>query len=172
MTLNSFNSMDASASYAELERCCGSAQWISKMIERRPFSSFQNLISTADQIWFSLTEEDWKEAFTHHPKIGNLGNLRKKFATTHQWARNEQKQVVAASDEILKGLAIGNAEYERKFGYIFIVCAAGKGADEMLNLLRQRLPHDPGTEIRIAAEEQRKITHIRLEKLFSNDAIT
>jgi 2-oxo-4-hydroxy-4-carboxy-5-ureidoimidazoline decarboxylase len=106
------------------------------------------------------------EAFEQHPKIGDINSLKKQYANTVAWASNEQAGVDAASDEVLQALAKGNDDYERKFGYIFIVCATGKSAGEMLELLQSRLTNDPESEIKIGAEEQNKITKLRLEKLF------
>ena len=93
--------------------------------------------------------------------------LREKFASTSTWAEGEQAAVKQASQETLEALAAGNEDYERKFGYIFIVCATGKTADEMLALLQARLPNTPADEILIAAGEQDKITRLRLEKLLA-----
>jgi OHCU decarboxylase len=82
-------------------------------------------------------------------------------------AAREQAGVSKASEETLRALAEGNRAYEERFGFIFIVCATGKGADEMLGLLRERLPHARDEELVIAAQEQAKITRLRLEKLLS-----
>jgi 2-oxo-4-hydroxy-4-carboxy-5-ureidoimidazoline decarboxylase len=137
------------------------------MLARRPFASVESLYETADKVWIWLYEEDWLEAFTHHPKIGDIDSLRAKFANTKAWAEGEQSGVEAASEEVLQGLAAGNSAYEAKFGYIFIVCATGKSAGEMLAILNSRLPNDPAVELQLAAVEQQKITRIRLEKLLS-----
>lgn len=135
------------------------------MLLLRPFSSAESLLQAAEQVWNKLGPEDFKEAFTHHPKIGDLNSLREKFSTSANWAAGEQSSVATASEAVLEELAAGNDRYERKFGFIFIVCASGKTADEMLALLKARLPNDPDTEIKIAAAEQSKITKLRLEKL-------
>ena len=109
---------------------------------------------------------DILEAFSHHPKIGaNIETLRAKFQQTAGWSASEQASVSQASDAVLQALAQGNIDYEAKFGYIFIVCATGKSAAEMLNLLQARLVNTPADEIKLAAAEQAKITRIRLEKL-------
>jgi 2-oxo-4-hydroxy-4-carboxy-5-ureidoimidazoline decarboxylase len=135
------------------------------MISLRPFTSSEEVFEQADSVWWSLAQSDWREAFTHHPKIGDFENLRKKFATTASWATNEQLGAADASEETLNALADGNTHYEETFGYIFIVCATGKSAEEMLQILKSRLPNSPATEITIAAGEQAKITRLRLEKL-------
>jgi 2-oxo-4-hydroxy-4-carboxy-5-ureidoimidazoline decarboxylase len=148
-----------------LRKCCGATGWVEAMVVRRPFASQEDLLSAADQLWWSLKEEDWLEAFRHHPVIGDIDSLRAKFANTRGWASNEQSGCLGADEEILQELARGNAEYKSKFGFIFIVCATGKSAEQMLSLLNERLPNEPVAELRIAAGEQAKITKLRLEKL-------
>ena len=168
MTLKEFNSLPNEIIFAELERCCGSKQWINGMKNKRPFNSFASIYQQADDIWKSLSQDDWKEAFTHHPKIGDVDTLKKKFASTSAWAESEQRGVQSSSEKILFQLADGNNRYEKKFGYIFIVSATGKTDGQMLALLNARLNNNIHDEIFIAAEEQRKITRLRLEKLFSS----
>ena len=135
------------------------------MSDRRPFGDVPLLHEIADAVWNGLTDEDWKEAFAQHPKIGDIKSLRKKYQNTAALASKEQSGVASASERTLKALAEGNNLYEAKFGYIFIVCATGKSADEMLALLNGRLSNIPSQEIKIAAQEQAKITRLRLEKL-------
>ncbi|MBM2841868.1 MAG: decarboxylase [Bacteroidetes bacterium] len=163
--IDRLNLMDNEIARSELVRCCGSSRWVMGMIQRRPFSDAESLFASADEIWRDLSIDDWTEAFSHHPKIGDINALRVKFASTRTWAEGEQAGASNASEQILLAFAAGNAAYEQKFGYIFIVCATGKTAEEMLTLLKQRLGNDPKAEIRVAAEEQRKITLLRLEKL-------
>jgi 2-oxo-4-hydroxy-4-carboxy-5-ureidoimidazoline decarboxylase len=146
-------------------RCCGATRWAEQMTARRPFRDETELITVAEQVWEGLGRTDWLEAFAAHPKIGDLESLRTKFARTGPWAAREQAGVVGASAAVLQALAAGNAAYEAKFGYIFLVCATGKTAEEMLALLQQRLSNDPKQEFQIAAAEQMKITRLRLEKL-------
>ncbi len=117
------------------------------------------------RIWWRLSKADWLEAFAAHPRIGDIDALRARFAPTAAWASREQAGVLGASGDVLNELAIGNRRYEARFGYIFIVCATGKTAEEMLALLGQRLSNDPDVEIKIAAAEQMKITRIRLERI-------
>ena len=148
-----------------LRSCCGASAWVERMMARRPFASHDALMATARDEWFGLQRPDWLEAFGHHPKIGDRDSLRQRFARTAHLSEREQAGVDGASEDVLEALAAGNREYERRFGYIFIVCASGKSADGMLRLLRQRLPNPPDVEIRIAAEEQAKITALRLEKI-------
>lgn len=151
----------------ELFKCCGCTAWANKLAVKFPFKSIEELKKESDAIWFSLSEKDWKETFIHHPKIGDVESLKQKFASTASWAANEQSSVRTATEQILLGLKKGNDDYEKKFGYIFIVCATGKSAEEMLAILNSRLPNSPKEEIKIAATEQNKITHLRLEKLFA-----
>jgi 2-oxo-4-hydroxy-4-carboxy-5-ureidoimidazoline decarboxylase len=167
MTLDSFNELPEKEAFDSLFACCGSTTWAKQMAGCRPFSTVSELKTTADRIWEETTETDWLEAFTHHPKIGDTESLKKKFAATASWASSEQSAVQEAGMEVLEKLAQGNRDYEAKFGFIFIVCATGKTAPEMLALLEARLPNKKDEELRIAAGEQHKITHIRIDKLFS-----
>lgn len=148
---------------ALLMRCCGSARWVDAMLARRPFGDDASLLSAARDVWFSLDASDWRDAFSHHPKIGDRDALRTRFAATRSLSEREQAGVSGAADGILDALAEGNAAYERRFGFIFIVCATGKTAEEMLGLLCSRIDNDPTREIQIAAAEQAKITALRLE---------
>ncbi|MEE2962464.1 MAG: 2-oxo-4-hydroxy-4-carboxy-5-ureidoimidazoline decarboxylase [Myxococcota bacterium] len=149
-----------------LTRCCGSSQWVSKMLDARPYASDQELLEKNQTLWQSLDREDFLEAFSHHPQIGiSMEALREKFQTTQAWSTTEQASVQKADQQTLASLAQLNQTYLAKYGYIFIVCATGKSATEMLSLLRERLENSPDLEIRIAAAEQEKITQLRLEKL-------
>jgi len=123
------------------------------------------LLEDAEEMLYTCSAEDWKEAFTHHPRIGDVASLTEKFASTALWASGEQNGVNTASKETIEALAEANRLYEEKFGYIFIVCATGKSAEQMLTLLKQRLHNSPKEEIEVAAEEQNMITKLRLEKL-------
>jgi 2-oxo-4-hydroxy-4-carboxy-5-ureidoimidazoline decarboxylase len=167
MTLSNLNALPPSARAEALATCCGATTWIAALNQQFPFDSPAALYEVADRIWYSLTEADWREAFTHHPKIGEVKALKEKFASTATWAAGEQGAVRQASQDTLEALAAGNAAYEQRFGYIFIVCATGKSADEMLALLQARLPNEPQQEIHIAMGEQAKITRLRLEKLLA-----
>lgn len=132
------------------------------MTAHRPFASREALLAAARDEWFALDPADWPEAFAAHPRIGDRGSLAASFPDTHHLAAREQAGVRQASEDVLAALADGNREYEQRFGYTFIVCATGKGADEMLALLHARLGNDAPTELRAAAEEQARITAIRL----------
>ena len=137
------------------------------MAAARPFASDEQLLAAAGEIWNRLAPEDCLEAFAAHPRIGDVGALQAKFAATRAWASAEQAGVAAASQDVLQRLLALNREYEWRFGYIFIVCATGKTANEMLAILESRLPNEPLAELRVAAAEQLKITQIRLRKLDS-----
>lgn len=145
--------------------CCGSSHWVDRMLARRPFGSRAALLAVAREEWFALSPEAWREAFAHHPKIGDLSALRTRFAATRHLSELEQTGVAGAPEEILEALANGNRAYEQKFGFIFIVCASGRSAGQMLDMLLTRLRNDPPTEILFAAEEQAQITARRLEAL-------
>jgi 2-oxo-4-hydroxy-4-carboxy-5-ureidoimidazoline decarboxylase len=150
---------------ALLMACCGSSRWVDRMLGRRPFGSRAALLSAAREEWFALPADDWREAFEHHPMIGDAGALRARFAATRHLSGREQAGVAGAPDGIIEALAEGNRAYQKKFGFIFIVCASGRSAEEMLHLLRTRLSNDPAAEILIAAEEHARITARRLEAL-------
>lgn len=171
MTLQELTNLPEKQLREQLLKCCGSKAWVDKMIPLFPMEDLVELMENAEEQWYKCSEKDWKEAFAHHPKIGDTESLRskglqkEKFAATADMAAGEQKAVSTASTSTIEALAKGNEEYEAKFGYIFIVCATGKSADEMLSLLQSRLSNDPQKEIKIAAEEQIKITKLRLQKL-------
>ncbi len=167
MTIEEFNQLDAETAKQELQRCCGATRWVEQMEARRPFGSSKALNEMATEIWDGLSREDWLEAFSHHPKIGGVDYLRKKFATTQDWSSQEQAGAQGASEKVLHELAQGNETYEIRFGYIFIVCATGKTAPEMLEILQSRLNNAPDDELEIARQEQNKITHLRIAKMLS-----
>ena len=139
------------------------------MFTHFPVDDFVELLEDAEEVWYECNEEDWKEAFAHHPKIGDMDSLKEKFASTAEWASGEQKGVNNASPQTLQALADANKLYEDKFGYTFIVCATGRSAEEMLGMLQSRLQNDPKEEIKVAADEQNKITKLRLEKLLNGN---
>jgi 2-oxo-4-hydroxy-4-carboxy-5-ureidoimidazoline decarboxylase len=167
MTLKELNNLDKSKLKTELSKCCGATKWIEKMEMIFPVHDSKELFDKAEKIWFSCNEKDWMEAFKHHPRIGDINSLKEKFAATASWAAKEQSGVLETSQRVLDNLARVNKEYEEKFGFIFIVCATGKSAEEMLNMLESRLKNKPGDEIMVAMGEQHKITKIRLQKLLS-----
>jgi len=153
---------DDATARALLTRACGSSRWVDRMLARRPFRSDARLLFAARNEWFGLTERDWLEAFAHHPKIGDRASLAARFPSTHDLSAKEQAAVGGAGADVIAALADANDTYLARFGFIFIVCATGKSAEEMLRLLRDRLSNDRATELRVAAEEQAKITALRL----------
>lgn len=167
MTLDLFNKLSEGEATQALMRCCGSTRWAEQMSARRPFALFQEIVDAVEDVAQTLEREDWLEAFSHHPKIGDVESLRVKFAATRSWSEGEQQAVEEASTAVLERLAHLNDVYEAKNGFIFIVCATGKSADEMLAILEARLENDGEAELQNAAGEQNKITKIRLEKLFA-----
>lgn len=165
--LEKINTLENQEFFDELIKCCGSKNWAIKLIEKRPFKNKEDLFLKSDEAWSFSNENDAMEAFSHHPKIGDIKSLEKKFASTKEWAGKEQSGVNTANQETLVALANGNELYEKKFGFIFIVCATGKTAKEMLEILNSRINNNPQQELKNAMDEQNKITKIRLEKLIS-----
>lgn len=165
------DAMRADEARAALHRCCGCARWADDMVRARPFGGDEQLHAAADLLWSLATPEEILEALAHHPQIGaDLEVLRQKFAATAGWSGAEQSGVASADSATLVALRDGNVAYAEKFGFVFVVCATGKSAAEMLELLRARLPNDRDTELRNAAHEQNLITHIRLDKLVGDRA--
>lgn len=167
MTLHELNILPVGQLKEALFNCCGSQNWVNKMLPFFPADDLVELLNDAEEQWYQCTEADWLEAFTQHPKIGDIASLQKKFAATAEWAGGEQSTVGTASQQTIEALAKANALYEATFGYIFIVCATGKSADEMLQLLQARLSNTKAEEINIAMDEQNKITQLRLQKLLA-----
>ncbi len=167
MGLSRLNSLPAVDAAAELLKCCGSTRWAANVAARRPFRDAEELKRGADEVWWGLAGEEWLEAFRSHPKIGERKPAAEVSEDARRWSEKEQAGAGSASSETLAALAEANREYEERFGHIFIVCATGRSAEEMLALLRARLGNDAEDELRVAAEEQRRITHIRIEKLLN-----
>jgi|SRR5687767_9174642 len=159
------NELAAEEARTELLKCCGAARWAEAIAQDRPYQTHDQLIARAHEVWWSLEATDWLEAFRSHPKIGETKAANGVSTQSRQWSAQEQQGVQHAAEKVIEKLAQLNREYERKFGFIFIVCATGKSSDEILLLLEQRLPNDAAVELRIAASEQAKITELRLRKL-------
>ena len=149
----------------ELRTCCGSTTWANALAAKQPFASLGALIAASDTAWNSTTESDWLEAFQSHPRIGESHAKREQSAAAKVWSSSEQAKLSDAHAATRAELKSINDSYEKKFGFIYIVCATGKSIDEMLVIAKARMIHDRDTELRCAAEEQRKITNLRLEKL-------
>lgn len=148
-----------------LTRCCTAQTWVDGMLAARPFRDEEHLHKRAEELWPALSEADWLEAFEAHPTIGDVNSLKKKYADTLASASHEQSGAREASEATLQRLKALNDLYLERFGFIFIVCATGKSADEMLALLEARIDNTRNDELQNAAREQAKITHLRLETL-------
>lgn len=159
------NSLPREEAEGELLKCCGSSRWASAVAARRPFGSAEELMCAADEVWWGLDAGDWLEAFSRHPRIGERKAAAGQTQRERAWSADEQSGMNEADEAAREELARLNRVYAEKFGHIFIVCATGKTPAEMLSLLRGRLTNDAETEIRVAAEEQRRITRLRLQKL-------
>ena len=164
MNLEELNQGDSEQACIELLKCCGSSQWNEKMLAARPYNSVSHLLELAGQIWSDLGEVDYLEAFAAHPKIG-ASKPPDNAKNTESWTSKEQAGMMSADEQTKLKLKTKNQKYAEKFGYIFIVCATGKSASEILELLRIRLENSPETELEIAAGEQMKITNLRLNKM-------
>ena|SRR5690242_16590600 len=164
--LDWFNALPSDAARAELVKCCGSTVWAATLTELRPFATLDELLAQASEVWWeALDQSDWLEAFHSHPKIGEKKAAAPVATESQQWSAQEQQGVARADQEAIEKLARLNRAYEEKFGFIFIVCATGKSTDEILALLETRIENEPAAELRNAAEEQAKITELRLRKL-------
>jgi 2-oxo-4-hydroxy-4-carboxy-5-ureidoimidazoline decarboxylase len=173
MQLEDLNAMDADSAEEALIRCCGSSRWARGVAASRPFTSPASLAEAAERLFDTLDAADWLEAFAAHPKIGAGGSGRavesgESGGGTEKWSAEEQALVAQSADTTRQRLADANRDYEARFGYIFILCATGKTGGMMLELLEQRLENDPQRELRVAANEQRKITQLRLVKLLDD----
>jgi 2-oxo-4-hydroxy-4-carboxy-5-ureidoimidazoline decarboxylase len=150
-----------------LRACCGSSRWVDAMVARRPFASIDDALAAADLMWAELGPDDWREAFSHHPRIGERRSVSPQSAMAAAWSAAEQSRVAAAVDRLRDEQAAVNRDYEARFGYIYIVCAAGKEPEELLAIARRRLKNEPSAELRVAAGEQHQITRLRLRALLS-----
>jgi len=187
--LKRWNLLPPEAAANEILPCCGSRSWPDRVTGRRPLADEVTLLAVSDQVWSSLAEADWREAFSSHPRIGQtkigetkigetrigetrigetrIGETKAPKEASQQsaaWSGQEQREVAEGGESAKVALAEGNREYERRFGQIFIVCATGKGPEEILTILQRRLGNDPALELREAAEQLRQITQLRLRK--------
>lgn len=158
MNINTFNLLPDQEAIALLLSCCYCQHWAKLVSEQRPYEDYQTLLDVSLAYWSQMGEAQILEAFAHHAKIGDVEALKDKFSK----ATKEQGQVIAATDEVIQALYQGNQTYEQKNGFIFIVCASGKSAEEMLILLNARINHDRATELKNASNEQAKILTLRL----------
>lgn len=158
ISLAELNALPPAEAAKVLAECCGSSQWVEEMAARRPFKSKEAALGAANEVCALLDTDDWLEAFAHHPRIGERGSAL---------SAREQSGMDETRDATREQLAAVNRDYERRFGFIYIVCATGKTGDEMLALARQRIKNDRDTEMRAAAAEQKTITQSRLNKLLA-----
>jgi 2-oxo-4-hydroxy-4-carboxy-5-ureidoimidazoline decarboxylase len=162
-----WNRLSPQEAALEILACCGSTEWARGVAERRPLLDEASLITVSDEVWTALKTQDWMEAFARHPRIGERKAPQLATAQSAVWSAQEQQKVSTASESVQLALAEKNREYERRFHNVFIVCATGKSAPEILDILGRRLSNDEATELREAGEEQRKITNLRLKKWLS-----
>ena len=177
MNFQDFNALDEESAARELRRCCGSTRWVESMTRARPFPSAEAMADIGDAVWMSLNSADWLEAFAAHPRIGETKPLESAGPASPKlrvvrpgegapgWEAQEQSGTRSATEKVKERLAARNHQYEARFGYIFIVCATGKTVEQMLAIVEDRLQNDSHEELRIAVEEQRQITRLRIGKL-------
>ena len=164
MTLNDLNALSIQEASSWFEQCCASKTWVYQMVKARPYSDKNALVNQAKSAWAKCSGDDYLEAFTAHPMIGDVDSLRKKFAKTKAIAAGEQSGTASASEAVLRQLKEANHAYLDKHGFIFIICATGLSAQTMLEALQARLPNTTQQEITNAASEQIKITLLRINK--------
>jgi 2-oxo-4-hydroxy-4-carboxy-5-ureidoimidazoline decarboxylase len=167
VTLAELNALPREGAAELLVACCGSARWVERVIARRPYATLGELIELSDDVWRGLDERDWLEAFAHHPRIGGRQSTVPQSDRAAGWSTAEQSAVATAPESTRSELSAVNEEYERRFGFIYIVCAAGRSAAELLALARARLGNAPEQELHVAANEQRLITNRRLRTLIT-----
>jgi 2-oxo-4-hydroxy-4-carboxy-5-ureidoimidazoline decarboxylase len=160
--LAEWNGLPAHDAVAPVLACCGSRAFAAALTHARPYSDIDSLLKQADQVWWALAESDWLEAFACHPRIGeSSANASHQFST---WSAEEQSKARTADEFVLDAIARKNREYEARHGFIYIVCASGRSAKELLAILDRRLQNSTEAEHQAAAEQQRQITHLRIRK--------
>jgi OHCU decarboxylase len=161
--LTAWNKADEATAFDAMIACCGARRWASAMVALRPIGSVLDLSEAADRVWGTMEEADWMEAFVCHPRIGER-KAAHAAARSVAWSKQEQSSASGTAEQVLAEIAEGNARYEERYGFTYIVCATGKSAEEMLTILKRRLLSDRAAELIEAAEQQRQITQIRLGK--------
>jgi 2-oxo-4-hydroxy-4-carboxy-5-ureidoimidazoline decarboxylase len=162
--LDDFNALDHASAVETLLAACHSRRWADAVAGARPFADVGSALAVADAVWVGLGPDDWREALDGHPRIGEQGGSSAAFS------RQEQARLTGVEDDVRTAIARGNRDYEAKFGHIFLISAAGRGPQEILDNLRSRLDNDAATELREAAEQHRRITRIRLQQLLDRPA--
>jgi 2-oxo-4-hydroxy-4-carboxy-5-ureidoimidazoline decarboxylase len=154
--------VDDGAVRESLSACCASTRWVEGMLAARPFLDLDDAYRHSDQVLAELDWSDVREALDAHPRIGQrVGGAHREAG----WSRSEQSGAADASADVAEQLRAGNIEYEARFGFVFLICATGLSADQMIAALRHRLCNDPATERDVVREELRRIVRLRLEKL-------
>jgi 2-oxo-4-hydroxy-4-carboxy-5-ureidoimidazoline decarboxylase len=166
--LAGWNALDAEAAAREVLPCCGSRAWAAGLAALRPFADAAQLFAASDRVWAALPEPDWCEAFDSHPRIGQQ-HARAATAESLSWSSAEQRTAMSGEEAIKLALAEGNRQYEERFGRIFIVCASGRSAAEILAILNARMHNTAADELLEAAEQQRQITQLRLRRWLGAD---
>ena len=161
--LTAWNKADEATAFDAMIACCGARRWASAMVALRPIGSVLDLSEAADRVWGTMEEADWMEAFVCHPRIGER-KAAHAAARSVAWSKQEQSSASGTAEQVLAEIAEGNALYEKRYGFTYIVCATGKSAEEMLTILKRRLLSDRAAELIEAAEQQRQITQMRLGK--------
>lgn len=169
MKLETLNHLPQAEARAAFERCCGANRWISSMMVLRPYRNREALLTASDRAFDQLSDTDWIEAFRHHPRIGEVPGTLSRLSSAADWAGNEQRGATGASEATKAALARRNRDYEARYGFVFIIYATGKTAEQMLTALEERMANDPETELEVAADEQKKITALRIAKLLDED---
>jgi 2-oxo-4-hydroxy-4-carboxy-5-ureidoimidazoline decarboxylase len=162
-TLEAWNAAHEATAFDAMIACCGSKRWAHAMVALRPIDSVEKLSQEADRAWSTMEEPDWMEAFACHPRIGER-KAAHAVAKAAAWSAQEQSSTTQAAERVMAELAAGNALYEERYGFTYIVCATGRSAEEMLAILNKRLASSRDAELREASEQQRQITQIRLGK--------
>jgi 2-oxo-4-hydroxy-4-carboxy-5-ureidoimidazoline decarboxylase len=169
VTVGELNALSPADAGTTFRACCGSGRWVHAMVAHRPYESPAAVFSASDSAWREATAEDWREAFAHHPRIGENAAEAPVDPRGRAWSAGEQSAVATVDDVTRTRLAIANREYEVRFGHIFLICATRKSAGDVLVELERRMANSPDRELAVAAEEQRKITRLRLGKLLDID---
>ena len=165
MTVSELNHLNEEQARQLFEQCCAAQAWVNSMVTLRPFADQQTLYNSANNVWRTMNEEDLLQAFQAHPQIGDAIGARIRFANSKTFETEEQDSIASTSEDTLQALAYGNKQYLNKFGFIFFICATQKTAEEMLECLQMRLHLSRKQELINAAEEQRKIIALRLQKM-------
>ncbi|NKB86685.1 MAG: 2-oxo-4-hydroxy-4-carboxy-5-ureidoimidazoline decarboxylase [Acidobacteria bacterium] len=164
--LDALNAHSHAEAVADFRQCCGATTWAEAMAAGRPYDGPHFVHLLADTVLDRLAREDWLEAFAAHPRIGKRHADAASDNPT-EWSEQEQAGMADANASVRDRLAAGNEEYFERFGYIFLICATGRTAEEMLAALEKRLQHEPDLELGVASAQQRLITHLRLDKLLA-----